>query len=55
MHAGQAARSRYIDAADAGVRVGTAHKCRFQHSGKFQIVNKAPIPPDQWPVFDPQH
>ena len=43
MHAGQAARSGGVDAADAGVRVRAAHERRLQHSGKFQIVDEAAI------------
>jgi hypothetical protein len=55
MHARQPARHRRINAANAGMGVRTAHERRFEHAGKFQVVDKTALTTQKRPVFEPQH
>src|SRR5579859_2229462 len=55
MHAGQPAGGARVDTANAGMGVRAAHERGFEHTGKFQIIDKAALAADERAIFEPQH
>jgi len=53
VHAGQGQRRARVDAADQGVRVGTAHEGHLQHARHVDVVEVLGLAGQQGPVLEP--